>query len=84
MYWSYPESPEAYEVPNQFMFGDRLLVAPITEPTDRELGTASVTAWLPPGRWTDVLSGRHYTGDRKIRMHRSSGVASGACRPPAR
>ena len=71
MYWEHPESLEAYEVPNQFMFGDRLVVAPITEPSDPVLGTAAVTAWLPAGEWTDVLCGRHYSGDRKIRMHRT-------------
>ena len=67
MYWDHPKPTEAYEVPNQFAFGDRVLVAPITEPTDRELGTASVTAWLPGGEWTDILTGVHYSGGRKIR-----------------
>jgi alpha-glucosidase (family GH31 glycosyl hydrolase) len=71
MYWTYPRSAEAYEVPNQFTFGDRLLVAPITERTDRDLATAAVTAWLPEGDWTDVWSGLHYSGGRKLRMHRT-------------
>jgi alpha-glucosidase (family GH31 glycosyl hydrolase) len=71
MYWTYPRSAEAYEVPNEFTFGDRLLVAPITERTDRDLATAAVTAWLPEGDWTDVWSGLHYSGGRKLRMHRT-------------
>ena len=36
MYWSHPASAEAYEVPNQFMFGSELLVAPITAPAGPE------------------------------------------------
>src|SRR5512143_2501329 len=32
MYHEHPREPEAYEVPNQFLFGSELLVAPITSP----------------------------------------------------
>ncbi len=37
MYYRYPETPAAYEVPNQFEFGSELLVAPITAPRSRSL-----------------------------------------------
>ena len=30
----------------------------------------SVTAWLPPGMWTDLFTGRRYAGDREIVLHR--------------
>ena len=32
MYYDHPDEPAAYDVPNQFMFGSELLVAPITSP----------------------------------------------------
>ena len=34
MYYDHPDEPAAYDVPNQFMFGSELLVAPITSPAD--------------------------------------------------
>ena len=34
MYYDHPDEPAAYDVPNQFMFGTELLVAPITSPAD--------------------------------------------------
>jgi len=70
MYWQHPEEPDAYQVPNQFMFGTQLLVAPITTPADTSLQLASVRAWLPAGTWVDVLSGLVYRGGRQIVLHR--------------
>ena len=57
MYWWHPRAREAYEVPNQYLFGSELLVAPITAPRDPALGSAQVRAWLPPGNWVDVFTG---------------------------
>ena len=70
MYYDHPESPEAYDVPNQFMFGSELLVAPITSPADPSTGLARVKAWLPEGEWVDVFTGLRYTGGRTIYLHR--------------
>jgi hypothetical protein len=57
-------------VRNQYLFGDRLLVAPITAPVDRATGLGAVRAWLPPGRWTDVFTGLTYHGGTTILLHR--------------
>ncbi len=70
MYWTYPEVGDAYEVPNQFMFGSELLVAPITSPRDPELRLGSVRTWLPEGTWIDIFTGLVYAGDRQVVMHR--------------
>jgi len=70
MYWSHPESADAYRVPNQFRFGTELLVAPITTPTNRSLQLGSVRAWLPEGTWVDVLTGLVYAGGRRLVLHR--------------
>lgn len=70
MYWSYPEMPQAYQVPNQFTFGTELLVAPITRPGHRRLLMGSVLAWLPTGRWIDIFTGLVYDGDREVVLHR--------------
>jgi hypothetical protein len=70
MYYDHPDAADAYRVPNQYVFGDRLLVAPITTPADRATGLGAVRAWLPPGRWTDVFTGLVYRGGTTILLHR--------------
>ncbi len=61
--------PEAYEVPNEYYFGD-LIVCPVTEPADQETLLAPVHAWLPEGLFYDFFSGRIYRGGQKITMYR--------------
>ena len=70
MYYEHPEEPAAYTVPNQFMFGTELLVAPITTPADRATGLGQVKVWLPPGLWVDVFTGATYRGGRSLHMYR--------------
>ncbi len=70
MYYDWPEANEAYEVPNQYLFGSELLVAPITRPAERSTLMGSVTAWLPAGTWVDLFTGRVYDGDRRLHLHR--------------
>lgn len=48
LYYDYPESPEAYDFKTQYMFGDHLLVAPVTAPAD-SAGYARLKVWLPAG-----------------------------------
>ncbi|WP_246180273.1 glycoside hydrolase family 31 protein [Kocuria coralli] len=70
MYHRHPRSAEAYEVPNQYMFGPDLLVAPITTPADRSTHHARTSAWLPQGTWYDFFDGRRYDGGRVLNLHR--------------
>ncbi|OCK75121.1 glycoside hydrolase family 31 protein [Lepidopterella palustris CBS 459.81] len=70
MYWDYPETDEAYNVPNQYRFGSELIVAPITRSRDPSTHLGSVKAWLPPLRFVDIFTGVVYDGDREILLHR--------------
>ncbi len=70
LYHRWPDAEAAYEHPAQYLFGDALMVAPITEPADPSSATAAVRAWLPPGTWVDVLTGLAYDGDRHLVLHR--------------
>lgn len=70
MYWSYPLLDEAYEVPNQYLFGSELICAPITSPRNSITSLATVTVWVPPGRHIDIFTGLVYDGNRKIQMYR--------------
>ena len=69
MYYRY-DCKDAYECKNQYIFGEQLIVCPITRKTDKRLNLSYVDAWLPEGRWTDIFNGRTYEGGKKIRMYR--------------
>ena len=70
MYQDYPTKPEAFGVPNQYMFGPDMIVAPITAPRDAASRLASVKVWLPHGTWTDLFTGITYEGNRTLTMYR--------------
>ena len=69
MYFKYPNLENAYNVKNQYMFGD-LLVAPITSKTIKSLNLAKVKVWLPEGDWTDIFTNNKYKGNQLITMYR--------------
>ena len=71
IYWKYPDSREAYSVPNEFFFGSELLVMPITSPRDKVTRRARARAWLPPGRHVDIFSSVVYDGDCEKWLYRA-------------
>ena len=70
MYYSYPNTDNAYNVPNQYMFGSELMVCPITSKQDKKTNLGGVKAWLPKGRWTDIFTGQSYNGNKVVTLHR--------------
>ncbi|WP_346774859.1 TIM-barrel domain-containing protein [Cellulomonas sp. IC4_254] len=83
MYHAWPDREEAYDAPQQFLFGSELLVAPVTTPTDPVTRASAVRAWLPPGTWVDVLTGAVYDGDRLLDLHRTLDSVPVLARPGA-
>jgi len=61
LYYYWPEFPEAYEREDEYLFGDDILVAPVTTASDAD-GLARRTTWLPEGRWYDVCRRRLVDG----------------------
>ncbi len=57
MYLDHPQAEEAYCNPQQYMFGDHLLVAPITQPGLGKNRIAGQVVWFPQGRWYNVFTG---------------------------
>jgi hypothetical protein len=92
MYWEHPSRGAAYGVPQQFLFGDSLLVAAITDPNDEVTLMGSTRAWLPEGVWADIFTGTVYRvgpGGQHIRLHRDDRsipvlLRAGAALPLAR
>ncbi|MBQ8015776.1 MAG: DUF5110 domain-containing protein [Clostridia bacterium] len=70
MYYAYPEDDSAYKCKNEFFFGTELIVAPITEHTSLKTNLAGVNVWIPEGRYTDIFTGRIYSGNRFVKMFR--------------
>lgn len=71
MYWNHKDD-KAYTVPNQYYFGPDLIVAPITSPLSTTTRLGGVRAWLPAGRYVDLLHlGLVYRGNRDVYFHRT-------------
>lgn len=66
MYYDWPEEESAYRAKDQYMFGDRMLVAPVTRPLDPEDEMAEVSVWLPEGGWFDTAWGGMVEGGRMV------------------
>jgi alpha-glucosidase (family GH31 glycosyl hydrolase) len=59
---SYPDDPACAELSLQYMFGDSLLVAPVTEE-----GAEQIDVYLPHGRWLPLFGGAEAVdGGRRI------------------
>jgi len=65
LYYDYPEAPEAYSFRNQYMFGDDMLIAPVTSPAGPD-GYAVVDLWLPEGQWYELHTGSLLQGGRTL------------------
>lgn len=64
MYYEWPEASEAYAFRNQYLFGDDILVAPVTA-LGKE-GYATVQVWLPEGKWYEWQTGTMLDGGRTV------------------
>ncbi len=62
MYYNYPDEEKAYTIKNQYMFGDNMIVRPVTAPGVD--GYAEVEVWLPKGQWYEQASGTMLEGGK--------------------
>lgn len=67
MYIEYPKEEDAYKNPQEFLFGDLLLGAPITKAGEGATKMADQKIWLPPNQvWYQFFSGQKYEGGQYI------------------
>lgn len=65
LYYDYPEASEAYNFKNEYLFGDNLLIAPVTAPMSN--GRATLKVWLPAGNdWYEWHTGTLLKGGQTI------------------
>lgn len=60
LYYDYPEAEEAYTFENEYLFGDDILVAPVTTPAVD--GVSTVKIWFPRGEWWSVSTNELISG----------------------
>jgi len=60
----YPTDPEVYNLCDQFLVGDSVIIAPIYRPN-----TQYRSVYLPEGEWVDYWSGERFAGKQHIHVH---------------
>lgn len=63
MYYEHPDKEEAYTFEGQYYFGNDILVAPITAPSDSNKRCVK-EIWFPAGSWYSASTGEIIEGDR--------------------
>lgn len=61
MFYEFPDDAKCWEVIDQYMFGDKYLVAPILE-----AGRSERKVYLPAGKWENIHDHRIYEGSDTI------------------
>jgi alpha-D-xyloside xylohydrolase len=63
MFYEFPDDPKCWEIRDQFMFGDRYLVAPILhlDEFEREV-------YLPEGEWMLTSNGSRFSGGKTVKV----------------
>ena len=57
----FPDDPKTYDCNDEYMIGDKILVAPVIEQ-----GATTRTLYLPQGSWTDYWTGKIIEGGREV------------------
>lgn len=57
LYYDHPKEENAYKFKNEYMFGDDLLIHPITKPMEKDELTVNQKTWLPKGDWIEWSTG---------------------------
>ncbi len=66
MYYDFPESEEAYTYKYQYLFGDDMIVAPVSDSVSKTNSLVKKEIWLPKGKWYEWHSGSLLEGGKVI------------------
>ncbi len=66
LYYDWPEDDAAYTSKDEYMFGDQMLVSPVTAPSDKISGLATEQVYLPKGDWIESPTGKHFAGPATV------------------
>lgn len=71
MYYRHPDKNVAFEVKQEYYFGDSLLVGAIVKKSDPMLRMGHVNMYIPEGRFYDIFTGYIYTGEKRANLYRT-------------
>jgi alpha-glucosidase (family GH31 glycosyl hydrolase) len=66
LYYDWPEDDAAYTSKNEYLFGDQMIVSPVTAPADKISGLTTEDVWLPKGDWIEWPTGKHFAGPATV------------------
>jgi alpha-glucosidase len=66
LYYDWPEEDAAYTSKNEYLFGDQMIVSPVTVPAEKISGLATEQVWLPKGEWIEQPTGKHFAGPTTV------------------
>ena len=69
MYYKNEDYAARY-VPNEYYFGENIIVSPVTSPSSPVTRRSETMTWLPEGTYYDFFTGLVYSGGKKIKMYR--------------
>ena len=55
LWYNFPNDPNTFNIDQQFMLGDSLLISPVLQP-----GVSEVSAYFPQGRWFSLRENFDY------------------------
>lgn len=61
LFFDWPEDPAIWHFPLEYLLGDELLIAPVTEP-----GVSEMSVYLPKGEWVDAWTGEELSGPASV------------------
>ena len=61
MFYEFPEDEKCWDLKDQYMFGDKYLVAPVLY-----AGMKERSVYLPKGKWKNIFTGNEYDGGATI------------------
>ncbi|GAA4271824.1 TIM-barrel domain-containing protein [Aquimarina gracilis] len=66
VYYNYPEKEEAYTYKYQYLFGDDMIISPVSDSVSSINSLAKKDIWLPKGTWYEWHSGSLIEGDKVL------------------
>jgi alpha-glucosidase (family GH31 glycosyl hydrolase) len=66
LYYSWPTHAEAYSTKTEYIFGDDMVVMPVTAPLNTATALVQQSVWIPPGQWIEWFSGLAFTGPKTV------------------
>ena len=66
LYYDWPEEDAAYTSKGEYVFGEEMVVAPVTKAREKETLLSKESVWIPKGEWIERASGKHFTGPQTV------------------